>query len=172
MAAVGTRSPDPPSSKNPHTSRPALPGQPAMPQMTPIRNPHRDHTHSSSPAHPGHPLMPQMTPIRNPIDDDDSSFDTAPMHPISALPSPLGKPPPHIHSQAPTITPQPQRPFGKLVITIVKGLNLKAGQGVFGRADPYVKLKLGDAEFSTNPHKSGGKNPVSISATLSRCLAI
>ena len=41
-----------------------------------------------------------------------------------------------------------------------RGLNLKAGQGVFGRADPYVKLRLGDNEVSTNPHKNGGKNPV------------
>ena len=77
-------------------------------------------------------------------------------------PSPLGKPPPHIHSQAPPITPQPKHAFGKLGVTIIKGLNLKAGQGVFGRADPYVKLKLGNSEFTSNTHKNGGKNPVSV----------
>jgi len=44
-------------------------------------------------------------------------------------------------------------------VNIIKGLNLKAGQGVFGRADPYVKIKLGDNEFITKPHKNGGKNP-------------
>lgn len=78
------------------------------------------------------------------------------MHPT------LGKPPPHIQSQVPPITPQPQHAFGKLVITLIKGLNLKAGQGVFGRADPYVKIKLGDKEFITKTHKNGGRNPVSL----------
>lgn len=73
--------------------------------------------------------------------------------------APLGKPPPHIHSQAPPVTPQPQHAFGKLVVTIIKGLNLKAGQGVLGRADPYVKIKLGDHDFTSNTHKNGGKNP-------------
>lgn len=74
-------------------------------------------------------------------------------------PSPLGKPPPHLSSQAPPLKPKPNHPFGKLIITIIKGVNLKAGQGVFGRADPFVKLKLGDKEFATHPHKNGGKNP-------------
>ena len=74
-------------------------------------------------------------------------------------PSPLGKPPPHLSSQAPHMKPQPNHPFGKLIVTIIKGVNLKAGQGVFGRADPFVKLKLGDKEFTTHPHKDGGKNP-------------
>ena len=73
----------------------------------------------------------------------------------------LGKPPPHIHSQTPPISVQPQHTFGKLVVGIIKGHNLKAGQGVFGRADPYVKLKIGDKEFTTSCHKDGGKNPVS-----------
>ena len=79
----------------------------------------------------------------------------------------LGKPPPHIHSQAPPISALPQHAFGKLVIGINKGINLKAGQGVFGRADPYVKIKIGDTEFNTNIHKDGGKNPVS-----ALCLAV
>jgi Ca2+-binding EF-hand superfamily protein len=74
-------------------------------------------------------------------------------------PSPLGKPPPHLSSHAPSVTPQPNNPFGKLIVTIIKGVNLKAGQGVFGRANPFVKLKLGDKEFTTHPHKNGGKNP-------------
>lgn len=87
----------------------------------------------------------------------------------------LGKPPPHIHLQTPPISVQPQHTFGKLVVGIIKGLNLKAGQGVFGRADPYVKLKIGDREFTTSCHKDGGKNPVSfvlnwlIVATLRFC---
>ncbi len=81
----------------------------------------------------------------------------------------LGKPPPHIHSQTPPISVQPQHAFGKLVVGIIKGLNLKAGQGVFGRADPYVKLKIGDTEFTTSCHKDGGKNPVSFVFSLYGC---
>jgi len=73
----------------------------------------------------------------------------------------LGKPPPHIHTQVPPIPVQPQHAFGKLVVGIIRGINLKAGQGVFGRADPYVKMKIGDKEFTTTTHKDGGKSPVS-----------
>jgi Ca2+-binding EF-hand superfamily protein len=73
--------------------------------------------------------------------------------------SPLGKPPPHLSSQTPPMKPQPNHPFGKLIVTVIKGVNLKAGQGVFGRADPFVRLKLGDKAVTTNSHKSGGKNP-------------
>lgn len=111
-------------------------------------------------------MMPPITPIHNPqMSQHPSELLSHPVmmnnmyRPIQ--PSPLGKPPPHIPSQAPPITPQPQHAFGKLIVTIIKGVNLKAGQGVFGRADPYVKLKLGESELYTNPHKSGGKNPVS-----------
>ena len=43
---------------------------------------------------------------------------------------------------------------------MLKGINLKAGQGVFGRADPYVKIKVGNKEVATNPHMDGGRNPV------------
>ena len=74
-------------------------------------------------------------------------------------PSPMGKPPPHLPSHAPPMKPHPNHPFGKIVVTVIRGINLKAGQGVFGRADPFVKIKLGDKEFTTFPHKNGGKNP-------------
>ena len=95
--------------------------------------------------------------LGGPATDTRNTFDADP-HPPSIA---LGKPPPHIHSQTPPISVQPQHAFGKLVVGIIKGLNLKAGQGVFGRADPYVKLKIGDREFTTSCHKDGGKNPVS-----------
>jgi hypothetical protein len=72
-----------------------------------------------------------------------------------SLPSPIGKPPPHVHSQAQKITPQPQLEYGKLVIRILNGINLKGGQ------DPYVRIKLGNSEATTNPHMDGGRNPVS-----------
>jgi hypothetical protein len=105
-----------------------------------------------------------MTPIRNPNFSEPSSdiasqpllVNNRPIHP-----TPLGKPPPHIPSEAPPITPKPQHPFGKLVLKIIKGVNLKAGQGVFGRADPYIIMKLGNVEYRTRTHQNGGKNPVS-----------
>ncbi|GMI59415.1 hypothetical protein ScalyP_jg8067 [Parmales sp. scaly parma] len=50
--------------------------------------------------------------------------------------------------------------FGKLVVKVVKGVDLKAGQGMFGKADPYVKLRIGSQEHATKPHAQGGKNPV------------
>ena len=126
----------------------------------------------SAPPSPGHLKAPPMTPIRNTnLFEPPSEAGTQPLlmnnnRPIH--PTPLGKPPPHIHSEAPPITPQPQHPFGKLVLKIIRGTNLKAGQGVFGRADPYVTLKLGSAECKTRTHKNGGKNPVS--ATWSICV--
>jgi hypothetical protein len=104
-----------------------------------------------------------MTPIFVPNTEQPSKVSSTKSPMINnrpAQPSPIGKPPPHIHSQAPPITPQPQLEYGKLVIRILKGINLKAGQGVFGRADPYVKIKLGNKEVATNPHMDGGRNPV------------
>ena len=49
--------------------------------------------------------------------------------------------------------------FGKLIVKVVKGIDLKAGQGMFGLADPYAKIKIGSQEFSTKPHVQGGKTP-------------
>ena len=37
---------------------------------------------------------------------------------------------------------------------------MKAGQSMYGRADPYAKLTLGNQVFATNPHANGGKDPV------------
>ncbi|CAM9831830.1 unnamed protein product [Ectocarpus fasciculatus] len=60
---------------------------------------------------------------------------------------------------------EPPRPaaapkFGHLIVKCVKGIELKAGSGMFGKADPYCKVVIGTQEFSTRPHKAGGKNPV------------
>ena len=126
---------DPPSSGYPEPSAPAYQG--SIPYMTPIRT-NQNIIKSSSSDISTEPLVMNNKPIH---------------------PSPLGKPPPHLSSQAPPMKPQPNHPFGKLIITIIKGINLKAGQGVFGRADPFVKVKLGDKVFTTYPHKNGGKNP-------------
>ena len=42
----------------------------------------------------------------------------------------------------------------------MRGSSLKAGQSMYGRADPYAKLTLGNQVFATNPHANGGKDPV------------
>lgn len=39
-------------------------------------------------------------------------------------------------------------------------MELKAGQGMFGKADPYAKMRVGTQEFSTKPNPGGGKNPI------------
>ena len=39
-------------------------------------------------------------------------------------------------------------------------MELKAGQGMFGKADPYCKMRIGVQEFSTKPNPGGGKNPI------------
>lgn len=91
--------------------------------------------------------------------------------------------PPHqmLHSQQkPPFMPTggQRKPFGTLTIKFIKGINLKAGQGVFGKADPYLKVKLvegrerereGREKDPTKSNKStwqkckpdmqGGKNP-------------
>ncbi|GMI09894.1 hypothetical protein TrVE_jg13454 [Triparma verrucosa] len=50
--------------------------------------------------------------------------------------------------------------FGNLIVKVVKGVDIKTGQGMFGKADPYAKLKIGSQENQTKPHVQGGKNPV------------
>ncbi|KAL3796651.1 hypothetical protein HJC23_009951 [Cyclotella cryptica] len=115
----------------------------------------------SAPLLPGQPIMPPMTPIGNSnILQSTSEISTHQMSNTHSMNhAPLEKPPPHIPSEAPPISPLPQHPFGKLVLKIIRGVNLKAGQGVFGRADPYITLRLGSTEFRTKTDKNGGKNP-------------
>lgn len=46
--------------------------------------------------------------------------------------------------RGPAVPLPPQQPkFGKLVVTCNKGLELKAGQGIFGKANPYCNLRIG-----------------------------
>ncbi|RYZ13640.1 MAG: hypothetical protein EOO70_08390, partial [Myxococcaceae bacterium] len=35
-----------------------------------------------------------------------------------------------------------------------------SGQGMFGKADPFSRLRVGTQEFSTKPNPGGGKNPI------------
>ena len=74
---------------------------------------------------------------------------------------PIGPPPSTITSHAPSLTLKEMKPFGRLTLELLGGKNLKAGQGVFGRADPFVKIKLNGYEKQTKIHAQGGKNPVS-----------
>lgn len=50
--------------------------------------------------------------------------------------------------------------FGRLTVKCLRGVDLKAGQGMFGKADPYARLRIGTQEFSTKPNPGGGKNPI------------
>ncbi len=60
---------------------------------------------------------------------------------------------------APPGAPAPPK-FGRLGVKCLRGVELKAGQGMFGKADPYARLRIGTQEFSTKPNPGGGKNPI------------
>ena len=62
-------------------------------------------------------------------------------------------------SIAPPSAPPPPK-FGRLTVKVLRGVDLKAGQGMFGKADPYSKLRIGTQEFNTKPNAGGGKNPI------------
>lgn len=139
---------------NPLTSASHL-GQPMMPKMTPIRNRSGEQAKPSAPPLPNQLQMPLTTPIFVPAIEESAKPKTLNNRPLQ--PSPIGKPPPHVHSLAPSITPQPQLEYGKLLIRII---NFKAEQGD-GPVDPYVRVKLGNTEATTNSHTDGGRKPVS-----------
>ena len=80
--------------------------------------------------------------------------------PIPTDISQLGPPPSDVKSYAPPFSRNKLKIFGKLVMTVMRGKNLKAGQGTFGRANPYVRIKVGHKEVMTQVHTEGGKNPV------------
>ena len=72
----------------------------------------------------------------------------------------LGPPPSHVESHAPTIKATERKPFGTLAVTVIKCGSLRAGRGAFGKADPYVKLRVGEREERTAPVPQGGKEPI------------
>jgi serine/threonine-protein phosphatase 2B regulatory subunit len=45
-------------------------------------------------------------------------------------------------------------------VKVVKGIDLKGGQTMFGKADPFAKVTVGQQSFTTKPVVGGGKNPV------------
>jgi Ca2+-binding EF-hand superfamily protein len=59
----------------------------------------------------------------------------------------------------PPSAPVPPK-FGQLTLKCIRALDLKAGQGMFGKADPYCTIRIGIQEFSTKPVVGGGKNPI------------
>lgn len=61
--------------------------------------------------------------------------------------------------QQPPNAPTPPQ-FGRLIIKCLRGVELKQGQGMFGKADPYCKMRVGTQEYSTKPNPGGGKNPI------------
>jgi hypothetical protein len=79
--------------------------------------------------------------------------------------SQLGPPPSDVKTYAPPFSRNQLKIFGKLIMTVVRAKNLKAGQGTFGRANPYVRIKIGHNEVMTEAHTEGGKNPVSLVST-------
>lgn len=75
----------------------------------------------------------------------------------------LGPPPPGLVRPMPAPpAAAPIKPYGKLILQCVQGIDLKAGQGVFGKADPYLKLTIGNQVKVTEPDSQGGKKPVSL----------
>ncbi|KAG5192410.1 putative calcineurin subunit B [Tribonema minus] len=56
--------------------------------------------------------------------------------------------------------PAPAPIFGHLIVKAVRGVDLSAGAGIFGKASPYCRLTVGSQRFETQPHGSGGKAPV------------
>lgn len=124
-----------------------------QPPQPPLQNPlHTPNTRQSAPGKlPTAPPMPMSMSM---------SMSSQPFPP-SMIPNMPNVPPPFQPSQGqPNHLRSSSSSFGKLNIIFQKGIQLKAGQGVFGRADPYLKIKLGDQTQKTEPHMSGGKNPV------------
>lgn len=82
--------------------------------------------------------------------------------PAASAPPPRAPPPPIGAPQqaiAPPGAPPPPK-FGCLTVKCLRGIDLKAGQGMFGKADPYARLRIGTQEFATKPNPGGGKNPI------------
>jgi Ca2+-binding EF-hand superfamily protein len=72
-------------------------------------------------------------------------------------------PPPQSNPPLQIVTPPSAPPppkFGRLYVQCIRALELKAGLGMFGKADPYARLRIGIQEFSTKSNPGGGKNPV------------
>ena len=68
------------------------------------------------------------------------------------------------NSKARTISSSGPKPpsgfsFGTLNINFLNGVSLKAGQGFFGKASPYIKAKVGNQEFISEVNNEGGKDP-------------
>jgi len=58
------------------------------------------------------------------------------------------------------LTPPPLLFTKKLIVCVHNGEKIKAGKSLFGKADPYVVLRLGKVEFRTRVCTGGGTDPV------------
>uniref|UniRef100_A0A6S8C5R6 Uncharacterized protein n=2 Tax=Aureoumbra lagunensis TaxID=44058 RepID=A0A6S8C5R6_9STRA len=85
-----------------------------------------------------------------------------PRGPMPRGPRPRPAPPPPTGSALVPAPPQaPALPkFGSLQVNLLRAVGLKAGQSMYGKADPYTKLTVGTQVFSSNPHIGGGKDPI------------
>ena len=81
---------------------------------------------------------------------------------MNTAPPPRAPPPPTTAPNQIVVPPSAPPPpkFGRLTAKVLRGVDLKAGQGMFGKADPYCKLRVGTQEFNTKPNAGGGKNPI------------
>lgn len=79
-------------------------------------------------------------------------------------PPPRAAPPPGTGNKPLQLVAPPSAPvapkFGRLAVKCLRGIDLKAGQGMFGKADPFAKLRIGTQEFASKPNPGGGKNPI------------
>ena len=72
----------------------------------------------------------------------------------------LGAPPSHVKSHAPSLKAPPRQPFGKLTVKVIKCGDLKARPGASGKANPRVRIKIGErVVVTTPPDPQGGKEP-------------
>ena len=72
----------------------------------------------------------------------------------------IGYPPPvGIMVHKPPMEAPPREPFGILTVTIIRAKNLKAGYGPLGKASPFIKIKIGDKEYKSDPALQEGRNP-------------
>lgn len=78
-------------------------------------------------------------------------------------PAPRVPPPPTVSPPGQIIAPPtaaaPPK-FGRLTIICIRASDLKQGLGIFGKANPYARLRIGIQEFTTKSNTGGGKNPV------------
>ena len=150
--------PNGPGGRPPPRGAPVAPPRSGPPPGAPPRGMPRGPPGSNIPGGPpprGPPGgMPRAPPPRQPMPRGGPAMAVSG---APRTPAPPSGPPQNV-------IPPPQAPappkFGRLSVKCLRGVDLKAGQGMFGKADPYTKLRIGTQEFMTKPNQGGGKNPI------------